>query len=144
MNHTSPSAAVRARSLLALASLLAGCATAGSIVGAPSVVETRTHMPTPTVGAITAADAMTRLYIFSENSMLGRESGTLGNVKGTDYVAGEMKRMGLEPGGENGTYFQTVPIVISTLDASRTLSVGGTPLALRTDVLPIEPSAAGR
>jgi len=96
------------------------------------------------VGAITAADAMTRLYIFSDDSMLGRESGTLGNVKGTDYIAAEMKRMGLEPGGENGTYFQTVPIVISTLDTSSTISVGGSPLVLRTDVLPIEPSGAGR
>ncbi|HET9684063.1 MAG TPA: M28 family peptidase [Gemmatimonadaceae bacterium] len=143
MDHTSCSPRVTSRGFVALAALLAGCATAGTTVASPSG-EMRTHTPTPTVGAISAADAMTRLYIFADDSMLGREAGTLGNVKGTNYVAAEMKRMGLEPGGENGTYFQTVPIVISTLDTAHTIRVGGSPLALRTDVLPIDASTAGR
>src|SRR6476661_4044666 len=105
----------------ALVVLMAGCVTAGTTVASPAspTGEMRTHRPTPTVGAITAADAMTRLYIFADDSMLGREAGTLGNVKGTDYIAGEMQRMGLEPGGENGTYFQTVPVVISRIDSTR-------------------------
>jgi hypothetical protein len=104
----------------------------------------RTHTPTPTVGAITEADAMTRLYIFADDSMLGREAGTLGNVKGTNYIAAEMQRMGLEPGGENGTYFQTVPVVISRIDPTRTLSVNGSTLQLGTDFLPLDASTAGR
>jgi hypothetical protein len=69
--------------------------------------------------------------------MLGRESGTLGNVKSTAYVEAEMRRMGLQPAGENGTFFQTVPVVISRLDTTRTISVAGSPLALGVDVLPI-------
>jgi hypothetical protein len=134
------------RTSLALAALLAGCATAGTNVGpsASPTGEMRTHTPVPTVGAISAADAMTRLYIFADDSMLGREAGTLGNVKGTDYVAAEMKRMGLEPGGENGTYFQTVPIVISRVDSTRTISVNGSPLELGSDVLPMYPGTTGR
>jgi hypothetical protein len=143
MDHTSSSIRPLSRSLAALLALLSGCATAGTHVALPGG-EMRTHTPTPTVGAITAADAMTRLYIFSDDSMLGRESGTLGNVKGTNFIAAEMQRMGLEPAGEGGTYFQTVPTIISTLDTSRTISVGGSPLSLRSDVLPIEPSSGGR
>jgi hypothetical protein len=80
---------------------------------------------------------MTRLYIVADDSMLGRESGTLGNVKSTAYVEAEMRRMGLQPAGENGTFFQTVPVVISRLDTTRTISVAGAPLALGLDVLPI-------
>jgi hypothetical protein len=136
----------RPRPAVTLAALLAGCATAGTTV-APSAApagEMRTHTPAPTVGAITEADAMTRLYIFADDSMLGREAGTLGNVKATDYIAGEMKRMGLLPGGENGTYFQTVPIVISRIDSTRTISVSGAPLRLGTDVLPLYPGTTGR
>jgi len=38
--------------------------------------------------------------------MMGRETGTIGNMKATNYIAAEVTRMGLEPGGENGTYFQ--------------------------------------
>jgi len=134
------------RSAVALAALLAGCATAGTTVAAPAspIGEMRTHTPTPTVGAITEADAMTRLYIFADDSMLGREAGTLGNVKGTDYVAAEMKRMGLQPGGENGTFFQTVPIVISRIDGTRTISVNDSPLQLGSDVLPMYPGTTGR
>jgi hypothetical protein len=132
-------------SALAFGALLAGCATAGTTV-APSASpagEMRTHIPTPTVGAITEADAMTRLYIFADDSMLGREAGTLGNVKGTNYIAAEMQRMGLEPGGENGTYFQTVPVVISRIDTTLTLAVGGAPLQLGADYLPLNPGTAG-
>jgi hypothetical protein len=128
---------------LSLLPLLAGCASAGTTLATP-VREARTHTPTPTVGAITAADAMTRLYIFADDSMLGREAGTLGNVKGTNYVAAEMQRMGLQPGGENGTYFQTVPVVISRLDTTRTISVDGVTLALGSDVLPLYAGSAGR
>jgi hypothetical protein len=62
--------------------------------------------------------------------------GTIGNVKGTDYVAAEMRRMGLQPGGENGTYFQTVPVYVARVDGARTIAVDGQPLALGTDVLP--------
>ena len=134
------------RSAVAVAALLAGCATAGTNVAAPAspTSEMRTHTPEPTVGAITAADAMTRLYILADDSMLGREAGTLGNVKGTNYVAAEMKRMGLEPGGENGTYFQTVPVIISRIDSTRSLSVNGAPLRLGTDIVPIYAGTAGQ
>ena len=66
---------------------------------------------------------MSRLYVFADDSMLGRESTTRGNVMATDYVAREMARIGLRPGGENGTWFQTVPILIATFDTTRTLRV---------------------
>src|SRR2546430_14762361 len=59
----------------------------------------RTHRPAPTVPAITPGDLMTRLYILADDSMQGREAGTAGNVKGTDYIAAEIKRTGLVPAG---------------------------------------------
>ena len=71
----------------------------------------RTHTPTPTTAAITAADLKTRLYIFADDSMQGRLLATAGNVKGVEYIAGEVKRMGLVPMGDNGTYFQAVNVV---------------------------------
>jgi hypothetical protein len=125
--------------------LMAGCASTGATVAptASPAGEMRSHIPTPTVGAITPADAMTRLYIFADDSMLGREAGTLGNVKGTDYVAAEMKRMGLEPGGEHGTYFQTVPVVISHVDTTLSLGVGSSSLQLGADFLPLNAGTAG-
>ena len=104
----------------------------------------RVHVPAATVGAITAGDLMTRLYIIADDSMLGRESGTIGNVKVTDYVAREMARLGLRPAGDRGTFFQSVPVVIASIDSSRPLMVDGRVLALGTDVLPFPAASAGR
>ena len=60
---------------------------------AAAVLGRSESLPDPTLEAapehITAADAMTRVYIFADDSMLGREAGTLGGVKGTQYIAGE-------------------------------------------------------
>src|SRR5260370_26454125 len=67
------------------------------------------HPPQPTVAAITAGDLATRLYIFSDDSMQGREAGAAGKAKGTAYIAAEPKRLGLVPGGDPGTYFPTIP-----------------------------------
>jgi hypothetical protein len=59
--------------------------------------------PRPTVSEITANDLRTRLYQFADDSMMGRKIGELGNLKGTAYIAAEFKRLGLKPGGDNGT-----------------------------------------
>jgi hypothetical protein len=127
------------------AALLASCATAAPRPSADVQRELpRALAPRPTEGAITPADLMTRLYVFADDSMLGREAGTLGNVRATDYVAREMRRMGLQPGGENGTYFQTVPVEITRIDTTHTLAVDGTALAIGTDILPFYGPSAGR
>ncbi|MBX6364699.1 MAG: M28 family peptidase [Gemmatimonadetes bacterium] len=95
------------------------------------------HPPRPTVPEITPADLMTRIYIFADDSMMGRQAGTLGNVKGTDYIAAEVKRLGLQPAGDSGTYFQTLPMTQRKLAPDASLSTGGAPLALWTDVMPL-------
>ena len=102
------------------------------------------HAPRPTVPAITAGDLMTRLYIVADDSMMGRQAGTIGNVKATDYIAAEVRRMGLEPAGENGTYFQTVPLVRREFDAASGLSAGGTALRAGADYLLRDQGAGAR
>jgi len=94
------------------------------------------HKPQPTHAAISAADLMTRLYIFADDSMLGREAGMPGNVKGTNYIATEIKRLGLVPAGDSGTYFQTIPLKTRAFDSTSTFTVGGTALAAFVDYLP--------
>ena len=131
---------------LTLAALVAGCASAAPVVSTLPVVGDlpRTHRAQPTVAAITPADLMSRLYVFSDDSMLGREATTLGNVKATDYVAREMERIGLRPAGENGTWFQTVPIFVATIDTTRALTVDSATLAYGRDFLPLHWVNGGR
>ena len=59
---------------------------------------------------ITVADLRGRLYLFADDSMMGREAGTIGNAKGTAYLAAEAARLGLEPAGDSGTYFQEIGV----------------------------------
>ena len=94
------------------------------------------HTPTKTTAAITPADLMTRLYIFADDSMQGREAGLPGNVKGTNYIAAEIRRMGLLPAGDSGTYFQTIPLKTREFDTTSTFTVAGAPLSAFTDYVP--------
>jgi hypothetical protein len=94
------------------------------------------HTARPTTSAITPQDLRTRLYIVADDSMMGRESGTRGNVMGTDYIAAEARRMGLQPAGENGTFFQTVPLVNIGVE-NATLSAGGQTFRAGTDFIPL-------
>jgi hypothetical protein len=59
--------------------------------------------PRPTTAAISEQDLMTRLYIFADDSMQGRQAGRIGNMKGTEYIARELRRLGVEPLGDDGT-----------------------------------------
>src|SRR2546429_5644526 len=86
------------------------------------------HAPAKTTAAITPADLMTRLYIFADDSMQGREAGLPGNVKGTNYIAAEIRRMGLLPAGDSGTYFQTIPLKTREFDTTSTFTVARQPL----------------
>jgi Peptidase family M28 len=88
--------------------------------------------------AITAADLRQRLYLIADDSLMGRETGSAGAFKASAYVAAEFKRLGLEPAGANGTYFQTVPFWDVKVDPqSRLVTSSGTVLELGTDFLPV-------
>jgi hypothetical protein len=102
----------------------------------------REHAPEPTTAAITPADLMTRLYVFSDDSMLGRRTGELGDVRGTSYIAREIEKMGLVPAGDDGTYFQTIPLKTRTLEESSSLSTDGKALVLGDDWAPLSRTPA--
>jgi hypothetical protein len=103
---------------------------------------TRSHTPQPTTPAITESDLRSRLFIFADDSMQGREAGTEGHLKSTDYLAAELRALGLEPAGDSGTYFQSVPLARRALDEASGVSVAGQSLAFWTDVVPVRGGVA--
>ena len=92
--------------------------------------------PEPTAAAITPADLMTRLYIFSDDSMQGRRVGTEGHRRGTAYIEREVRRLGLVPAGDSGGYFQNLPVFERTLAGGQSLTVGGNTFKPWIDYLP--------
>ena len=116
-----------------------------SLVPAAACGGTRTPATTApaggTVPAITSADLKTRSYIFSDDSMQGRRAGTSGNARGNAYIAGELLRLGLKPGGDDGGYLQRIPLTSWAVDTTRTsLHAGSATLAAFRDFVPYEPT----
>jgi len=95
--------------------------------------------------AITAADLRQRLYLIADDSMMGRETGSLGAFKTSAYVAAEFRRLGLEPAGDSGTYFQRVPFWDVKVDPnSRIVTSTGASLRIGSDFMPVSFAAPPR
>jgi len=92
--------------------------------------------PLRTQTTITPADLMTRIYLYADDSMMGRAAGTEYNLKATAYIAAEVKRLGLIPAGDSGSYFQSVPLIQRGLTSASRLAVDGAELRLWEDYLP--------
>jgi hypothetical protein len=91
-----------------------------------------TYQGGPTVTAITACDLMTRLYIYAADSMRGREAGTPDAIRATAWIEREVRRLGLRPAGDTGTYFQAMPVSARVVSSTSTIMSGGK--TFRTDV----------
>ncbi|HEX5387097.1 MAG TPA: M28 family peptidase [Gemmatimonadales bacterium] len=109
--------------LLGLVLSVAGCIAAKDAGGGTAA----------TTAAISTADLQQRLRLIADDSMMGRESGGKGDDEAAAYVASEFRRLGLEPAGKNGTYFQTVPLWRLTPDSTSVLVVGADTLRLGRD-----------
>jgi Zn-dependent M28 family amino/carboxypeptidase len=70
----------------------------------------------------------------ADDARQGRESGTQGYLDAAAYVAARFKGLGLKPGGENGGWYQQVPLRSARRDlaaASMVLTVGGKSQSLK-------------
>jgi Zn-dependent M28 family amino/carboxypeptidase len=102
-------------SLIAGAAVLALAACAG--------VDTSTTGPAPgdhppTKAEIDGADFASRTKILADDAFEGRGPGTQKGEAAADWIADEMKRLGLKP-GVSGGYFQDVPAASITLDPTK-------------------------
>jgi hypothetical protein len=77
---------------------------------APSPPATLQPTPGATAAAIEADDLRTRVGLIADDSMRGRDTGTPGIEAAATYLASEMARLGLRPAGDNGSFFQAVPL----------------------------------
>ena len=90
--------------------------------------------PQPTTARISAEDLMTRIYIFADDSMEGRNSPLESNARGNAYIVRELTRLGLQPAGDLGSYLQVLPYVNRVVsEASRIATTDGTTLTHGTD-----------
>jgi len=107
--------------------LMASCApgeTASRSNDAPQV-------PAEAVAVLDTATLMTHIRALSDDSMLGRAPGSLGEERTVAYLEGQFRSLGLQPGNPDGTYIQNVPLVAMTADPAMALTVRGKGAARR-------------
>src|SRR5438128_10135744 len=68
--------------------------------------------------------------------MRGREGGTLGELTGSTWIAERARQAGLQPAGDNGTYFQFFPLERFRVSSNSPVALGGKVLRMGRDVLP--------
>src|SRR5690606_20204101 len=59
---------------------------------------------------ITAEDLRARIGFLAHDSLLGRDTGSPGARSAAEYLSAELSRLGLRPAGDDGTYFNRVPL----------------------------------
>jgi Zn-dependent M28 family amino/carboxypeptidase len=119
--HLTPAAALTAAALC-LASALPAQQTCPAVTGAKMPL---TYRGGATVADITPCDLMTRLYIYSADSMRGREAGSPDAIRATAYIEREVRRLGLVPAGDKGSYFQYMPVTARVVTSTSTITSGG-------------------
>jgi Zn-dependent M28 family amino/carboxypeptidase len=73
--------------------------------------------------------------MLSSDLFEGRAPATRGGRLAAEYLATQMAVLGLEPAGTNGTYFQDVPIVESSVERNFVLSVPGNTYSYYRDIV---------
>jgi Zn-dependent M28 family amino/carboxypeptidase len=73
--------------------------------------------------AVDARVLRAHLEFLADDAVEGRKPGTRGGELAAKYIATQFERLGLEPAGDSGTYFQRVPIIALTPEP--TLGVTG-------------------
>ena len=84
-----------------------------AIVITPQLACSQKPAPARGEAAITEALIRNHVNVIADDSMLGRNTPSRGLELTAAYVAAQFKRLGLQPGGDSGTFIQRYPIAIS-------------------------------
>lgn len=93
--------------------------------------------PPPVAAAPLSADEQRiadDVGFLADDRLEGRETGTRGYDLAAEYTAKRFREIGLQPAGDNGTYFQRVPLLKATREAegaALTVKRNGREIALR-------------
>jgi hypothetical protein len=91
--------------------------------GTATAAATATRLPAATVEAsnrITGARLKEHLSFVASDAMEGRDTPSKGLDATAKYIADELKKLGLKPAGDDGTYFQRIALKREKIDPART------------------------
>ncbi len=93
----------------------------------------------PALSAIDTAQLRRDLYALASDAFRGREAGTLDELRASAWEADRAREAGLQPAGDDGTYFQFWPMRRIRTSETSSASIDGTPLVLWRDAAVVAP-----
>src|SRR5687768_1986526 len=93
----------------------------------------------PDEAAVSEANLRRDLHVLAGDGMRGREAGTLDELRASVWLADRMREAGLEPAGEDGTYYQWFSLRRYRQSADSRIAIGGAPVRLFADAAVLAP-----
>ena len=84
---------------------------------------------------IREAEIKSDLFALAGDQTRGREGGTIDELTASAWIAERAREAGLQPAGDNGTYFQFFPLERFRTSASSSVTLGGNSLRMGRDVV---------
>jgi peptidase M28-like protein len=118
--------------------LAAGAFTAPLAAQSPTRAAPRSSEIPKAFDAIREADIRHDVTEMAAPGMRGREGGTIDELRASMWVADQYRRIGLQPMGDDGTYFQWFDMTRTRVSVtSSRASIGGTAMSLFGDFIPL-------
>lgn len=96
----------------------------------------------PALAAISQEDLRRDLFVLASQAMRGREAGTIDELRASAWIAEQARAAGLEPMGDDGTYFQFWPMLRARVSADSRVVLAGTPLGIPDRAVVVTPTDA--
>ncbi|HEX9728759.1 MAG TPA: M28 family peptidase [Gemmatimonadales bacterium] len=96
----------------------------------------------PSMRAIRESDLRSDLMHLASDAMRGREAGTLDEFRASVWLAERAREAGLEPAGDDGTYFQFWPMGRERVSAESRISLAGATIPLNREAFVVQPITA--
>lgn len=100
----------------------------------------------PALDAITLEDLRADLTELAHDDFLGREAGTQDELRAAAWLAQRAREAGLEPAGDDGSYFQFFPLRRMRVSGGSRITIGGEDLTIWEDanvLSPVETTVEG-
>ncbi len=110
-------------------------ALSGFMFGSAPLVHAQAAIELPAaIAAIRQADLQRDLFTLAGDAMRGREGGSIDELRASIWLAEQLRAIGVEPMGDDGSYLQWWNIRRTRIGASSSVMVGGQSLAMWRDV----------
>jgi hypothetical protein len=110
----------------------------------PVALQAQTAPKVPAaITSIRQADLERDLYVMGGDAMRGREAGTIDEMRATVWVADQMQRIGVQPLGDMGSWFQWWNMRRTRISSTASsIQLGGRAMTLWTEITPTTNAAA--